>query len=86
MVQLAVEAEDSEMQRLIAAARARHIEPSNLSKKQLTLLLATAMPISPDNARAKRMAAALKVFGMWKDNPDKPQDGVAYQREVRSEW
>ena len=40
MVLLAVEVEDREMQRLIAAARACHIDASNLDKRQLTLLLA----------------------------------------------
>lgn len=43
--------------------------------------------LSPaDAARAKRLAAIMSVHGMWKDDPDKPQDAVGYQREARSEW
>jgi hypothetical protein len=38
------------------------------------------------DARAGRLAAVTSVHGMWKDDPDKPHDGVAYQREVRAEW
>ena len=41
---------------------------------------------SDKDARAGRLAAVMSVHGMWKDAPDKPHDGVAYQREVRPEW
>ncbi|MYM95667.1 hypothetical protein [Duganella vulcania] len=37
-------------------------------------------------ARAKRLAAVMSVHGMWKNDPDKPRDAVAYQREARAEW
>ncbi|GJI96000.1 hypothetical protein RugamoR57_27180 [Duganella caerulea] len=37
-------------------------------------------------ARAKRLAAVMSVHGMWKHDPDKPRDAVAYQREARAEW
>lgn len=42
--------------------------------------------LSTEDVRAKRLAAAMSVNGMWKDKEDKPQDGLAYQREVRAEW
>ncbi len=37
-------------------------------------------------AREKRLAAIMSINGLWKGDPDKPQDGVAYQREARAEW
>lgn len=43
-------------------------------------------PASGEAARAKRWAGIMSVHGMWKDDPDKPQDAVAYQREARDEW
>lgn len=43
-------------------------------------------PAPADAAHAKRLAAIMSVHGMWRGDPDKPQDGVAYQREVRAEW
>jgi|GEM_PF-1938475 len=42
--------------------------------------------LSAEDVRAKRLAAAMSVNGMWKGKEDKPQDGLAYQREVRAEW
>jgi len=42
--------------------------------------------LSAEDARAKRLAAAMSVNGMWKGMEDKPQDGLAYEREVRAEW
>ncbi|MYN17218.1 hypothetical protein GTP81_10685 [Rugamonas sp. FT107W] len=44
----------------------------------------TAVPSAA--ARAKRLAAVMSVHGMWKNDPDKPRDAVAYQREARAEW
>ena len=41
---------------------------------------------SLDAKRAQRLAAVMVMHGIWKDDPSKPQDGVAYQREVRAEW
>ena len=37
-------------------------------------------------ARARRLKALMTMQGIWKGDPDKPQDGVAYQQEVRAEW
>lgn len=37
-------------------------------------------------ARAKRLALLMTMHGIWKNDPDKPQDGLAYQQEVRAEW
>ncbi|ELX09442.1 hypothetical protein Jab_2c15080 [Janthinobacterium sp. HH01] len=36
--------------------------------------------------QAKRLAAVMRMHGIWKDDPTKPQDGAEYQREVRAEW
>lgn len=36
-------------------------------------------------ARARRLEALMSMQGIWKGDPDKPQDGVAYQQEVRAE-
>jgi hypothetical protein len=36
--------------------------------------------------KAKRWAAIMATHGMWKGDPTKPKDAVAYQREVRAEW
>lgn len=41
---------------------------------------------SAETQRTKRLAAVMGMHGIWKDDPTKPQDGVAYQREVRAEW
>lgn len=37
-------------------------------------------------ARARRMEALMSMQGIWKGDVNKPQDGVAYQQEVRAEW
>lgn len=42
--------------------------------------------ILAEEARAKRKAAIMRMHGIWKDDPTKPKDPVAYQREVRAEW
>jgi len=67
--------------------------------KQLTLGAVTDAAASPsgsaselagyvaaDQARAKRLEAAMSVNGIWRGQSDKPQDGLEYQREVRAEW
>jgi hypothetical protein len=41
---------------------------------------------STDARRARRLAAVMAMHGIWKDDPTKPQDGAAYQRDVRAEW
>ncbi|MGV7209159.1 hypothetical protein ACLB1G_15030 [Oxalobacteraceae bacterium A2-2] len=46
-------------------------------------------PNSPEAVQARRnsrKAAMTHSFGMWKDDPTKPKDGVAYQKEIRAEW
>lgn len=42
--------------------------------------------VAADQARAKRLEAAMSVNGMWRGQSDKPQDGLECQREVRAEW
>jgi len=72
MGKIAVELDDEEMERLLAAANAvRAIDQHSLPA---------------DDTRAKRLAAIMSVHGIWKDDPTKPKDPVAYQREVRAEW
>jgi hypothetical protein len=87
MRHLAVEPGADEMAQLVEAARARHIDPTKLTKSQLLKLLLAQSPLAPvDTTRAKRLAAIMSVHGVWKDDPGKPQDAVAYQREARAEW
>lgn len=37
-------------------------------------------------ASEERAAALKSVFGIWKDRQDVPEDGLAYQQEMRVEW
>lgn len=39
-----------------------------------------------ETRRARRRAALAPLLGMWKDDPSKQQDGVAFQKEMREEW
>lgn len=41
---------------------------------------------SAEAMRAKRMELLALTAGSWKGDPDKPQDGLAYQLEMRAEW
>lgn len=46
-------------------------------------------PNSPEAVQARRdarKAAMTHSFGMWKDDPTKPKDGVAFQKKMRAEW
>lgn len=98
MRQLTVEMDEAEMILLEAAANARGIDPNNINKTQLLELLAqveaatnTNAPAARDagtvpSARARRLEALMKMHGIWKGDPDKPQDGAAYQQEIRAEW
>jgi len=36
--------------------------------------------------REQRLEAISTIFGIWKDHPKAPVDGLAYQEEMRSEW
>lgn len=72
MGKIAVELNDQEMERLLAAANAAPAVDQH--------------SLPADAARAKRLAAIMSVHGIWKDDPTKPKDPVAYQREVRAEW
>lgn len=40
----------------------------------------------PDDDRARRLEVLMGTFGMWKGRQDLPQDGLAYQREMRADW
>jgi hypothetical protein len=85
---------------LEADALACGIDLARMTKTQLLQLLgkdsgkrkANAEAAPPDTqetkleARARRLAALMPMQGIWKGDPDKPQDGVAYQREIRAEW
>lgn len=62
----------------------RAIEAGAIKRAILEQKLASLAP--GEAARAKRLAAIMSVHGMWKDDPAKPQDAVAYQREARDEW
>ena len=39
-----------------------------------------------EEERQKRLQAIDLIFGLWKDRPDAPKDGLALQEELRSEW
>ena len=96
MRQLIVELSDQEMAALEVLAETQGIDPGSLAKIALLKVLDerasepspsgdSVSPTQPDLARAKRLAAAMTMHGIWRGNPDKPQDGVEYQREVRAE-
>lgn len=100
MRQLIIEFDEDEAEQLEAAARACGIDPARMTKAQLLQLLSNESSRepatvktgqadaqeTPAEARARRYKALLPMQGIWKGDPDKPQDGVAYQREVRAEW
>jgi hypothetical protein len=96
MRQLIVELSDQEMDVLEVLAKAEHLAPGSLAKLALLKVLAeragetsqssdSVGAQQPDLAHAKRLAAAMTMHGIWRGKADKPQDGVAYQREVRAE-
>ncbi|MBV6324639.1 hypothetical protein [Duganella violaceipulchra] len=77
-VQCAVEIMEKQHQAgLVASAKAASIKTAGE---------ASGAAITGAAARAKRLAAVMSVHGMWKNDPDKPRDAIAYQREVRAEW
>ncbi|MYM65404.1 hypothetical protein GTP45_00970 [Pseudoduganella sp. FT55W] len=39
-----------------------------------------------EQERQKRLEAIDLIFGMWKNRTDIPQDGLAFQEELRAEW
>lgn len=55
---------------------------------QLSRPVAKPVALEKDQqlARATRLEALMRMQGIWKGDPDQPQDGVAYQQEVRAEW
>lgn len=65
---------------LVARAAQYAVEPNEAAG----VAVDTAVPSAA--ARAKRLAAVMSVHGMWKNDPDKPRDAVAYQREARAEF
>jgi len=83
------------MDQVQTAARAQQLDPEHITAKQLVQALndsqvsASAAKVAPTvpsaEARAKRKAAIMSMHGIWKNDPTKPKDPVAYQREVRSE-
>jgi hypothetical protein len=91
---LTVELDEHEMRKVEAAARARQLDPNSMTAKQLVIALgasdnaapAKSEPASAEARRAKRVAAVMSMHGIWKEDPSKPEDPVAYQREVRAEW
>ena len=96
---LTVELDEHDMRKLEAAARAHQLDPQSMTVKQLVLTLASinravqtvaeyakSETPSTEARRAKRLAAIMSMHGIWKDDPNKPKDPVAYQREVRAEW
>lgn len=91
---LTVELDEHEMRKIEAAARAHQLDPKTITAKQLVLALAAdhgavgaqSNSASAEARRAKRLAAIMSMHGIWKNDPSKPKDPVAYQREVRSEW
>lgn len=89
---LTVELDEHEMRKLEAAAQAHQLDLKNVTAKQLVLALgaedsaAKSDSASAETRRAKRLAAIMSMHGIWKDDPSKPKDPVAYQREVRAEW
>jgi hypothetical protein len=64
----------------------RYAKPRETREGKPAVVDESDASISAYDARAKRLAAIMSVHGMWKDDPDKPRDAVAYQREVRAEW
>ncbi|MYM23411.1 hypothetical protein GTP46_12215 [Duganella sp. FT135W] len=91
---LTVELDEHEMRKIEAAARAHQLDPQSMTAKQLVLALGAGNSVaeaqshnaSTEAKRAKRLAAIMSMHGIWKDDPSKPKDPVAYQREVRAEW
>lgn len=44
-----------------------------------------AEPVIPESPREQRKAALKKVFGIFKGRDDAPQDGLAFQLDIRAD-
>lgn len=42
--------------------------------------------LTPEEKRERRRKAVELAFGLWKDRPGGPIDGVEYQNAIRAEW
>lgn len=91
-VQAAAQAKDLDpknmtVQQLVELLGAVNDAITTASDQELLVRLETPKPqLTTDEVRAKRLAVAMSVNGIWKGQADKPQDGLEYQREVRAEW
>jgi hypothetical protein len=83
--QLTIEMDETELARLSEAARKHDVHLDNLTTAQFVQLVAEVTPaLSKKPSREMRRAAIASVHGLWKNDPDKQQDGLEYQREVRA--
>jgi hypothetical protein len=80
-----IEVDDIELARLTEAARSRDVHLDKLTAAEFIDICAAA-PATPGKPSPEvRRAAIASVHGMWRNDPDKQQDGLEYQREVRAE-
>ncbi len=55
------------------------------SRQEAQALATPGTAPAEDIARAQRIEALQGIFGLWKGRDDVPQDGLAYQLEIRAE-
>jgi hypothetical protein len=86
MKQLVVELSEENAGWLQAIASAGQKAPDEVVQQALamglSLLRARMRPVDPEASKAALAAG----FGIWKNYPETPADGLAYQLEVRPEW
>lgn len=72
--------------KIVLTLRAENARNSHVVQLSAPDANPVALEEHQQRARAKRLEALMSMQGIWKGATEKPQDGVAYQREVRAEW
>ena len=88
MKQLAVNLEEDDLERLQALARSRHIDPKNMTKERLVVLLLATDAVREDHSSnlLERRRALVKMRELWRSAVGESIEGVEYQKTMRAEW
>jgi hypothetical protein len=90
MKELLVKLVDSDVDSIAAIAKSRQQTPDEIVRQALEAGLRAlrnedaAGVVRPAQPMTKETLEA--GFGIWKDSPDVPKDGLEYQLMVRAEW
>ena len=86
MAQITVNLPDGDVSNVEAIATAQHQSQDEIIRHALELGLSLLMARAGIGGQTASRAALEAGFGIWKDKPDVPVDGLEYQLAVRAEW